>query len=333
MTAQKSYERINYLIRPNKNIERKLIFESLLRVGQIVDLSDHRYIGFGSMWFADFVIAHRLLDLKEMWSIEKKDAARAEFNRPYKMIEVHPGTCGEVLSKISSKNWRKPCIAWLDYDGPLDAEVRSDLEMLVLKAAPYSVIMATVNSSWLTYRPLVPGAAQRGLARSTIEDILGPAAVADGFSKERPDKTLEVGKKDFAEFLATSLTNFLIHKTTVAGRECAGELMSFLPLFSFCHIDGAEMVTIGGILCSNSSGGAILKAMIGDPMGKPRHKQLDLIQLTIKEKLLLDRILPAIDAPTYLSEAKSNGLKLPEREIAKYRECYRHFPVFTETTF
>jgi hypothetical protein len=333
MTSQKSYERINYLIRPNKNIERKLVFETLAKLGQTIDLKSHRYIGFGSMWFADFLIAHRFLNLTDMWSIEKKDPARAEFNRPYKTIKVHAGTCSDVLKRISKKDWSKPCVAWLDYDGALNTEVKDDLETFASKAAPLSIIVATVNSAWLTYRPLTSGAAARDLARSTIEAILGSATLADEFSKPRSDGSREVSKKDFPEFLARSLMNLLVHKVTVSGRSTGDQLMTFLPLFSYSHDDGVEMATVGGILCPQNISGAVLKAATGDPSASLKHKHLDLIQLTIKEKLLLDRILPEIDTPLYYREAKTSGLKLTEKEISKYRECYRHFPVFSETAF
>lgn len=332
MSSRASFEKINYLLRPNKSIERKLVFESLIRVGRVIDLTEHRYIGFGSMWFGDFLIAHRLLNISDMWSIEKKNPARAEFNKPFKTIRVYPGTSGQVLSKKSKKNWQKPCIVWLDYDGALDSDVKSDLELLIDKAAINSVVIITVNAEWMTYRPQLE-CGQRGLARTTIEEILGPSSLADEFSRPYPGNKKEVDKRNFAEFLAQSLINFLTHKMTVSGRESEGGLTLFVPLFSFCHVDGAEMVTVGGIICEPTKVKSVTEAVFQAPAGKAKHKKLDLIQLTIKEKLALDGILPENDDEKYYEDAKANGLRLTKKEIDKYRECYRHFPVFSETAF
>ena len=46
--SQRSFESINYMLRPNKNVERKLIARSLLRIGQRFPIRDYRYVGFGS---------------------------------------------------------------------------------------------------------------------------------------------------------------------------------------------------------------------------------------------------------------------------------------------
>lgn len=58
-----SFERIDYQLRYNKHIERKLVFDILSRAAQRVSFSEHRYLGFGSMWFSDFRLARRLLGL------------------------------------------------------------------------------------------------------------------------------------------------------------------------------------------------------------------------------------------------------------------------------
>ena len=56
-----SFDAINYATRPNKNVERKLIFSSLRELDRSFDLSNHKYIGLGSVWFVDFVLAHKSL--------------------------------------------------------------------------------------------------------------------------------------------------------------------------------------------------------------------------------------------------------------------------------
>ena len=84
-----SFDVVNYTIRPNKNIERKLVFESLRELSTPLGLGDYRYIGLGSPWFIDFLLAHRYLLIRDMICIEfEEHAPRMEFNKPYDCIAV-----------------------------------------------------------------------------------------------------------------------------------------------------------------------------------------------------------------------------------------------------
>jgi hypothetical protein len=79
-----SYEKFDYSIRPNKRTQRKMIFDALARYIAVFPRARFRYVGFGSMWFTDFLYAHRRLGLNSLTSIEKPDGfRRAAFNRPF----------------------------------------------------------------------------------------------------------------------------------------------------------------------------------------------------------------------------------------------------------
>ena len=88
-----SSDYINYAIRPNKAVERKLIFEVLSVLSPVLNLPGYRYIGLGAPWFVDFVMAHRYLLIEDMISIEQDEilASRAEFNKPYACVSVIHG--------------------------------------------------------------------------------------------------------------------------------------------------------------------------------------------------------------------------------------------------
>ncbi|HGB1823876.1 TPA: O-methyltransferase, partial [Salmonella enterica subsp. enterica serovar Bahrenfeld] len=62
--------KIDYRIRPAKNIERKMIRDVLLRLSPFGIFSDYQYIGFGSKYFTDFIIMHKYLGIDDMISIE-----------------------------------------------------------------------------------------------------------------------------------------------------------------------------------------------------------------------------------------------------------------------
>ena len=83
-------EIMNYLFRPAKNIERKMLCEALSRLSFILDLKHYQYVGFGSVYFADFTLFHKQLGIQKLISIEGEEEMeeRVRFNKPYSCIEI-----------------------------------------------------------------------------------------------------------------------------------------------------------------------------------------------------------------------------------------------------
>src|SRR5688572_5058812 len=99
-----SYEKFNYALRPNKRTQGKMIFEALARYLSAFPKRRFGYVGFGSMWFADFLHAHRRLGLTALVSIELEAGyRRAVFNRPFKCVRVVEGNSSVVLPSLK---WR-----------------------------------------------------------------------------------------------------------------------------------------------------------------------------------------------------------------------------------
>ena len=48
-----SYEKINYLVRPAKQIERKLIIEALQCLRREFLIEDYEYVGMGSLFYVN----------------------------------------------------------------------------------------------------------------------------------------------------------------------------------------------------------------------------------------------------------------------------------------
>ncbi len=141
-----SSDYINYAIRPNKAVERKLIFEVLSVLSPVLNLPGYRYIGLGAPWFVDFVMAHRYLLIEDMISIEQDEilASRAEFNKPYACVSVIHGDSQTVLSDLDLE--KLPLLVWLDYDSSLGGPVLEDLSTLCRRAPAGSIIVVTVNA-------------------------------------------------------------------------------------------------------------------------------------------------------------------------------------------
>jgi hypothetical protein len=342
MSDVPSFERFDYLLRTNKHIERKLVFDILWAGQQRLDLQNLWYLGFGSMWFGDFRLAHRILGIDDLVSIELDEHAnRANFNIPYSSVKVEPGECSDVLQKFTAEKWVRPVIGWLDYDGRLDKSVVEDVERILSKCATNSVLLVTVNASRNNYR-VRGGAAAKDRAKTAVgvvEQFLGSASIPARFQPKRSASGIwdDVEEDQFPNFFAEAVLTHMQHRMTSLSREVGGKRLRFFPLFNFHHRDGADMITVGGAICSDDDAakwGASLaaNALVGDASGKPIYQKLNMIPMTVKEKLALDRCLPFPELEQdYFQAARDAGIVLDEDVLRKYKLFYRHFPVFVET--
>ena len=94
-----SFDIINYSLRPSKSIQRRLVFEGVRTLKGNLELDNMVYIGFGSVWFTDFVMAHKLLGIQDMVSMEADVIGykRALFNAPYATVRVMEGSSAAAL--------------------------------------------------------------------------------------------------------------------------------------------------------------------------------------------------------------------------------------------
>lgn len=335
-----SYERFDYQLRANKHIERKIVFDLLQRASAYFKFEN--YIGLGSMWFTDHRLAHKLLGIDNLTSIEAQNHQRAEFNKPYGSVTVLAGMSHDVLP--DHENWHGRTIAWMDYDGNLVPDVAKDLELFTQKLTPGSVLIFTVNSTFSNYRKktsFVEAQRNRGIAVdpraiATVADILG-SEIPEKFSEathgnNRVDATAE----SFPSDMARMVFDFISHKLNRSGRvDGAGNPLTFTPLFNIAHQDGAEMLTLGGAIGVIDEASKWNEIVENDPILRKdgsyiAYHRLDLIPITLREKLMLDALLPQEEV-AFIQSATGKGMQLSPDQIAKYRVHYRHFPVFVET--
>jgi hypothetical protein len=174
--------------------------------------------------------------------------------------------------------------------------------------------------------------------------LLGTEAIPARFDRGTTDGGvhIDVTEDEFPEFISEALLTFMVHKVATSGREVTaiegGETKTtrlvFAPFVNCCHKDGVEMITVGGTTVAAGEKAAwetiAAKAAPIKPNGIPVHQRLDLIPITPKEKIALDRCLPQ-PKESFLNMAKEQGIKLPDEQLAKYFSYYQHFPVFFES--
>lgn len=142
--APTSYERINYALRPAKCVERKMMCDTFRRLAPFARVESYRYVGFGSVYFSDFILFHRALGMSEMISIEKDEdnQDRFEFNKPFRCVQLEFGESNDVLPKLA---WDARSIVWLDYDGTLTGTVLKDVALLATNMVSGSVLALSYN--------------------------------------------------------------------------------------------------------------------------------------------------------------------------------------------
>jgi hypothetical protein len=315
-----NYRKINYSIRPAKNIERKMLCESFQKLSPFAKVETYRYVGFGSTYFSDFVLFHKALNFTYMVSIEKDtgNRERFKFNVPYKCIDVIFGHSNGALPKLK---WDCRSIVWLDYTCKLTSEVLADIKFLANKMLSGSILIVSLNAEPEELD------AEKGIgARLTkLLEAIGPKKVPSDIT----DKTL--GGWGTSEAFRQIINNEIAETLTARNGVLApGARLSYSQLYNFQYADGDKMMTVGGILYD--SGQQLHYEQCGFQhldFTRPSSDayKIEVPCLTFKEIRRLDEQLP---------RTVGDALSLPdvqEVDILKYEKLYRYFPSFTETSY
>jgi hypothetical protein len=310
-----SFDSIDYSVRPNKNVERKLMVECLKKLAKCFPVSAYTYIGMGSLWFIDFILAHRDLSIQEMYSIElPQHSDRAEFNRPFNCIRIVPGETTKVLPRLGLKD--KNAIIWLDYDKGLSSPFVEDLRIVATEGAVGTVVIVTINAH----------PAQISGQRDENDKPIPPIKVLSDAVGALAPQSLKgyTDKMGLANLLGQILFDHLQGSIARAGRKD-----EFAAIFNFCYSDGAPMTTIGGMIVSENESNLLGKCELPEYARGKEQVLIEVPPLTRKEKTELDRLLPA-KVPLTQEDIKKLGFKLRQAQLDAYSKFYIHYPLFAE---
>ena len=144
--ATESYLKVAYDLRPAKQIERRMFIDALQRLALAgFDIGDYQYTGFGSIFFVDFILFHKLLGLGRLLSVEHslKIEKRVKFNRPFKQIEISMNSITDVIPTLSPD---RKHLLWLDYDDVLQKSHIADLVLAGTYLSPGSILLVTIDA-------------------------------------------------------------------------------------------------------------------------------------------------------------------------------------------
>ncbi len=315
--AQQSYEKINYLIRPSKQVERKLFIEALHRLSKAgYNASDYTYLGFGSVFYADFILFHKYLYIDSMICVESSNIPkRMKFNKPYHFITLEMKPVSDVLPKLKAK---RKYIVWLDYDCVLNSDILDDVNGFASFLAPGSVLILTVEAE-----PKLPDPVDNECLSKQEREAKLVALYNRDFEKHlrqtasRADFSTNELPKLLASILRSQLAKSLVSRSG----------LEFFQLFNFVYADGAQMLTLGGIIDKTSQQDHLKSCGIYNL----HYIQAGLVPvrisvppLTTREKLRLDQMIRQGLTTDELE------FELDQQLLENYKEYYRHYPQYHE---
>ena len=321
MSAESSFRKINYGLRPAKNIERKMMSEMLGSLAVFRPLTEYCYIGLGSVYFTDFALFHRQWGLAPMYSIEKDEEGlkRAEFNAPFSCIDVLGGKSEAVLGGI---DFRRPSIVWLDYDTELNINALGDIQTVLLRQcrAGFSGVFLAITIDVESKRLNHPRSVEEEELEDWPDDPVEQFRKLVGDSHLPPD--LQSNKLQGDEYSETCreviMAKVTATVTSVEGWRCA-------QIMNFHYADGAEMATIGVLMYKVAEEDTYRKAQF-DKIPYARQDKdpyrIEAPNLTFREMSALGRDINSLACP--------KTVPVQEEDFQKFKRIYRYFPAFVE---
>jgi hypothetical protein len=310
MNPTESYLKVPYDLRPAKQVERRMLLDAFQRLSRCgFQLGDYQYTGFGSVYFVDFVMFHRLLGLEKLLSVEysKKVEKRVRFNKPFDLIKIQIDPISNVIPTLSRDSKH---ILWLDYDDTLRAGHLADTVLAANQLSAGSILLVTVD--------VEPPA-----------DDGGPQEWFTYFNEEA-ERFLNVRwtHKDFVRSQLVSRNVEILEKAInngLSGREG----IRFLPLFNFLYADGHQMLTVGGVIGGDTEARQLASCdfrtatYIRQTLSAPPYV-IRVPRITRKERLYLDSAMPSAD------DWVPQDFELSLDDVLAYREIYRYYPAYAE---
>jgi hypothetical protein len=317
--------RVQYDMRPAKQVERRMIIDAFQRLGAAgFPIVDYQYTGFGAIYFVDFVLLHKLLGLNKLLSLEQEVSltSRMTFNRPFSCITIKMVPAASEIPNLS-RDVRH--IVWLDYDGVLRREFLSDIQSAITVLPAGSILLVTVDvepPEDYDYRNVDP-------RFDGSKEVLGPRHWKH-YYEYHASSYLDLGLSD-ADFGKSEL---ILRSTQILKAAFTKSIvvrpdLQFLPMFNFAYKDSHSMLTMGGMIAGRTEKRQLRSSNIGetayyrDDFDSPPF-EIKVPRLTRKERVYLDREMPCVDGWV------PKDFELDPDDVRHYRDIYRFLPAFVE---
>jgi hypothetical protein len=291
-----------------------MMADAFLRLRPFGSVENYRYVGMGSVYFADFTLFHTVCGLTNLVSIEdaedEQTQKRFKFNVPLGSIELKFGHSNVELPKLNWDSIRTIC--WLDYDGGLTRPVLTDIRFLGARIAPGSLLVVTIDT--------------RLEDESGRENLLDRLITQIGTDEKLPTHIAAAKKLREPEVKSVLRTIMTQELTDGINERNAGmpkaRRITFEQIFNFEYSDKAPMLTLGWV--------------IFDEDQRPKFEQCEFR----KVKFVKSGEEPFVIAPPFLTPHemreldkcdeqetyRTSDLPLPNEERKKYEDIRRYWP-------
>ena len=314
-----SFKKINYALRPGKHASRRMLCEIFGRLRPFQPVHEYVYVGFGSVWFEDFILFHRSLGVREMISIERHVAARhrIEANKPFSNITVHYRAASRVLPRL---DWSRRHFVWLDYEDALSTEILLDVRTVAARGQSGTIIAISVPCKRAHEIEVAEADSTGPSAMDRFRDVFGRERVHSAVSEAQLEGW-PFGKLS-RKILKAEIRAALAVRNGTAVRE---DILSFKPICDIEYDDGTKMTTVVGIVAAARDRKTVAECRFGHlDFLSPRRRlvRTKVPKLTVREVRELERQLPK------LVEGKLDLGSIPALEARFFANLYRYLPNF-----
>ena len=284
------------------------LYQGLMEVG--FPLPTYHYVGFGSIFFVDFRILHKLLRIQKMTSIEGFEGLweRCAYNLPFSNVTLFKGLSSDFLPGMGADELY---LAWFDYDFPVSRVVADDIVGLCSALRPWSLVFFTVD--------LEPA--------EEMEDDL-PETYFEYFSSEVPDFAMgDFTVDDFKPPVRERTIISLIERCIKRGLRGRPDI-SFEYLIRLTYADGHRMLTVGGMIADVTARKYLSGEALADLWFLSREKsgyalEIPKLVFTPKEIAVLEQQFPGgSEAP--------RDIGIDRSDIEALQRFYRYWPSYAE---
>ena len=325
--SKHSFEKINYIFRPKKQIERKILIELFQKIQNTlnINISEYQYIGLGSIYYYDFILFHKYLNIRDMVSLDdKEDYNRFEFNKPFDFITFKNISTTDFLSK---NNLNKKSFIWFDYDSSLIRCTKKKAEFLFLSTETiFDDIRLIANKS--NELDLFVFTVNINIQETLFESPRFKQAFIDEYDEYLSDQYKKVNKITFEKY-PLIIQNIIIN---IFRNNEQFHPVKFRKLFSFIYQDGAPMYTIGGIFSKDNLQDKLVEEDCFFQIDENKVVNIDVPLLTYYEKMKLDKnisnIKKSLDSLNKGKIIEMLGFEMEPSELRSYLDYYRYYPQY-----
>jgi hypothetical protein len=290
-----------------------MMAEAFLRLRPFGAVESYRYVGMGSVYFADFALFHATCGFETMVSVEEVSdeiaQKRFRFNVPLGNIALHFDHTNSALPRLK---WDYRTVAWLDYDEQIAASILADVRYVATQMTIGSALAVTVRAD------LADDETRGRKNLDVLVERVGEAKLPDWVVIARAVKPQQIVSA-LRDILTQEVFDGVNDRN--AGRPSA-QKYAFKQVMFFTYQDGAPMMTLCWILFDEGT--------------RPTFNMCDFVGLkSFRDEGIPFRIeIPHItnaevrEINRCFEDQQRAELPIPSVEIDRYQELRRYWPIF-----